>query len=131
MNLYNYEDYNWNDRDYVSEQTLTVRLYNYKWYCMYTYVHHMHYALVQEESVRGSKSNSEGDALAEWCRVKDEQDIEYQQAQLKKDQATVKQLYYLFGAFNIWDFVQEENKANTEVQYVLADYTLWYIMCTF
>ncbi len=46
------------------------------------------HTLVQEESVRGSKSNSEDDALAEWRRVKDEQDIEYQQAQLF-DQAKV------------------------------------------
>ncbi len=46
------------------------------------------HTLMQEESVRGSKSNSEDDALAEWRRVKDEQDIEYQQAQLF-DQAKV------------------------------------------
>ncbi len=47
------------------------------------------------------ESNSEDDALAEWRRVKMNKILnEYQQAQLK-DQTTVKQLYHLFGAFNI------------------------------
>ncbi len=75
----------------ISEQTLMVRSIEYN----YTYVHHMHYAFMQEES---ESVPSPTVKVMPW-QSGTELDIEYQQAQLKY-QATVKQLYYLLGAFN-------------------------------